>query len=276
MRAVFASVAGVAISAVTLVHCSLLVDTDGLAGSGGNPGDAGREDVASDATSEAASDGSTVSLDGGPRCNAAAGFTSAFCDDFDHGLGTTWTGGERVGGTLSVDVSKWRSAPGSLLTGVPETTDAGIRKANLLRDFEAPSRLRCSFDLMEETRPASGPPAISLGVFVASPDASYYGIYFALGVDAPFFSEETKLLAGGGGLTGEGLPIIAKGVWYRVTVDMDFAAHTYVVSYNGVTVLQTKQTPVKIGRVTVGLGITFTASQAAWSVRYDDFVCDAR
>ncbi|HSO31338.1 MAG TPA: hypothetical protein VLT33_02445 [Labilithrix sp.] len=266
---------------VAATRCSLTTSLDGYAGDP-LPAEAG---PTTDATTPDGGDGGTVDASRDSAADAATfckslGASAMFCDDFDdEGPFARWTETIlRAGGTVARDRAASRSAPSSLLTVAPGSTDHG---SALLR-FASPAvvrRFRVAYDVRIDARDTETAYA-EVGYVRFDPYATFYFRVYGDPTKPATFAAEAYLPDGGipaHNLDLAGAPTLVD--WTHVDVDVDLRAAPHVtVTVDGVlagdTALEASLYKPAVAVATAGIGYTGAPSSGAWKLRYDNVTID--
>ena len=275
-RAPIAFVALLVGSGAGPIACSLLVDTQGLAGDGALP--------SGDATREATDD---VAVDGRDARDAEAAVDASvcdatFCESFDDSpVGSRWTTMQVDPGTSLGYGTPALSLPNALQAQVVGTTTQSVRKAWLDRDLGTGTRLHCEVAIYVVAIPSGTGFAFTdlFGVSAKNDAAGVdgYRMWFAIDNNGTSSLREDVFFPDGGcdcPRTEIDLPSLPVSEWTRVAIDFDFAS--VQVSFGGVVV--GSKSPfgrfLPAGSVSAGLGVrAYAKTDTSSNVRFDDLRC---
>jgi hypothetical protein len=267
-------VLGAAFSIAPLIACSLVVDTDGLAGAELTPDAGGFDERANDdrvLVDGQATDTSVDVLQPDSAAPCVDGPTR-FCDDFDQAdPGTKWTDRYESRGALTFD-SPGLSLPHAFNAKIVAGSESG--SAALYKTFlGTPSGVRCALDLKIGDVPSVGEvDVLDIRTDSGGPDHHVYFARFGANWSVAEFQPNAD---GGQSLDrskalGAALPV---NTWFNVVLDVTPTVAT--LTANGMTVrLDGLSPPGGTKRTT--LGITYAnESVATASLFFDNVDCTA-
>ncbi len=237
--------------------CSVLVDTDGLAG--GALGDALAGDVA-----DGSPDEPLIRDDGAD----ASGPPIFFADDFDEAGLAAWTVAQS-GGSVTLDTVVSTSAPLSARIAINQNDNGSLVSAAIIHDLAAPSNVDCSASMRVD-----GPNGVgSIGIFNIA-----YGQVASLtiAIDGPTlqFGQVERYPDGGIASTNAPLTSYATDVWMRVR--MKRSGDSVHVEVGGVTLFDGPALTKDVGDASpqLTLGTAGDHDRGPYVLHFDDVQCE--
>jgi hypothetical protein len=255
----------------------------------GAPDAAGDSASAGDAGLDAVSD----VRDGapGPFC-ASLSPQPSFCADFDEGSATSgWSYVHMMGGTIALDGTEFRSAPGAMIT------QSGIAGSGLIdvagyRSFamKGPSTFTgtVNLDIRVDQADATGGLAVlaQIGLIDGTGGGQYFVQFVMNSHGAAPLDCSVNEIYFAAGMTSTPVrhpvaPTIAIGAWTHLTLSITApfpgGAGTQTLSFNGVQAgTSSISVPVRNFSETLGVGLTFVQTPSnGWTAAFDNVTFDA-
>lgn len=262
-------------------NCSIFFQTSDLqsdkdAGEAGNASDGGDGSTAIDGTP-----GDAPSNEASGRWCKTLSPAPVFCDDFDdQGPFAGWTNQDlRAGGTVVRDSTASRSAPNSLLTDSPGSSNPGSAVL-FLQIATTVSKLHYAYDMRIDVRdPQTGYAEINyVKLDNGMTSSAIYMRAFKSPTDPATVTAEAYLADGG--VPQHDIQLAGNpqfGGWRRVDLDLDLAQHLLTVTIDGAmagsTALESNLYVPSPIRVETGIGYTGSPS-GEWRIRYDNVTID--